>query len=190
MIYFIKGKVKYKYKNCIIIETGGLGYQIFITDSLLEKVQVGQDLNLFTYLKLRDEETIELYGFEKTRELEYFKLLKAISGIGPKSAINILSLIRLKDLERAILNKNLNTLTRVSGIGTKIAEKIILELKGKIEKTAHATPGPENDTLVIDALLSMGYTLIQARDAVKKIPPDILETKKRIKQALKILSGR
>jgi len=189
MIYSIEGKIDYKYKNSIVVKINGLSYQVFATDFLLEKVKTGQTIKLFTYLETR-EETMELYGFEKKGELEYFKLLKSISGIGPKSAMNILSLVKLKDLERAILNNNITILTRISGIGKKTAERVILELKGKIEKTTIASPGPENDVLVIDALLGMGYTLPEARQAIQKIPPKILKKKKRIKQSLKILSGR
>ena len=189
MIYSIQGKVTHKHTDSIVIEINDLSYQIFVTDFLLEKTKVGQTIKLFTYLRIR-EDTVELYGFEKKNKIEYFKLLKAISGIGPKSAMNVLSLISLEDLERAILDDNVTILTRISGIGAKTAERIILELKGKIEKTPLKPTGPKNNVLVIDALVSMGYTLVEARQIIKKIPPDILETKKRVKYALKILSNR
>lgn len=189
MIYSIHGKIDYKNNNSVVIKTNGLSYQIFVTDFLLEKIKTEQNISLFTYLRMR-EETIELFGFKKKEELEYFKLLMSISGIGPKSAINVLSLVSLRDLERAILDENVTILTKVSGIGAKTAERIILELKGKIEKRAHQSPGPENDVLIIDALIGMGYSLSDSRQAIKKIPRDVLETKERIKWALKILSGR
>ncbi len=189
MIYSIQGTISHKDKNSLIIETNGLGYQIFVIGSLFKKVKIGQTLKLFTYLSIK-EETIELYGFEKQEELKYFKLLKTVSGIGSKSGMNILSLIHWPDLERAIVNENVSILTKISGIGAKIAQKIILELKGKIEETVSKASELENDDLVIDGLVNLGYTLAQAREATKQIPPDILEIKKRIKQALKILSNR
>ena len=189
MIYFIKGKIIYKNKDSVVIESYGLGYKIFVTDFLLEKIKIDKITKIFTFLAIK-QETTELYGFEKRNELKYFKLLKSISGIGPKSAINILSLVKINDLERAILDENITILTKVSGVGTKNAQKIILELKGKIEKITSQGPKPEDDTIVIDALIGMGYTLTEARQTIKKIPSDILEIKKRIKQALKILSGR
>ncbi len=190
MIYSIKGTIVQKEKNFLVIETNGLGYQIFVINSLWEKTKIGQTLKLFTFLAIKNEETVELYGFETEEELKYFKLLNSVSGIGPRLGINILSLVRISDLEKAILEENSLTLTRVSGIGAKIAKKIILELKGKVEKTALESSGAENDALVIDALVSLGYGLAQARDAVRKIPSDILESEKKIKQALKILSNR
>lgn len=189
MIYSIQGIISHKDKNFLIVEANRLGYQVFVINSLLEKIKIGQTIKLFTYLATK-EETVELYGFETESELKYFKLLNSVSGIGPKLGINVLSLVRIPDLERAILEENVPILTRVSGIGMKIAKKIILELKEKVEKTALQTPGPEDDALVIDVLTGMGYPLIQAREAIRKIPPDVLETKKRIKQALNILSGR
>ncbi len=189
MIYSVKGKIGHQGSNFIVIETNSLSYQVFVTDFLLEKIKVGQSIKLFTYLDVR-ENAIELYGFGTQPELEYFKRLRSISGIGPKSTMNILSLVRLKDLEKAILDERIDILTKVSGISKRIAQRIILELKGKIKKTGEKTSNQEDDTLVIDVLINMGYTPSQARRAVKKIPSEILGAKKRIKQALKILSGR
>ena len=189
MIYSIKGKISYQEGDFIVIETNGLSYQVFVTDFLLEKIKVGQIIKLFTYLEIR-ENAMELYGFKDQTELEYFKRLRSISGIGPKSTMNVLSLVRLPDLEKAILNEKPDILTKVSGIGKKTAQRIVLELKGKIAKISGKTSSQEDDSLVIDALIGMGYTLPQARQSVKKIPLEICGIKKRIKQALKILSGR
>jgi len=185
MFYSLKGKISFQGENFIVLEINGTAYQIFVTDFLLERVKLGGILKLFTYLYLR-EDTIELYGFETLDELEYFKRLNAISGIGPKSAIGTLSLVRTRDLEKAILDENVTLLTKVSGIGKKTAERIILELKSKIEKGTGTISS--EDSLVIDALVKMGYTLSQARGAIRKIPEEIRDTKKRVKEALKILS--
>ncbi len=190
MIYSLQGKISEIEKNFIVIETNGVSFQVFVSDFLLEKIKINQTIKILTHLELK-ENTLELYGFKNKSELEYFKYLVAIPGIGPKSAINVLSLIRLEDLEKAILNEKVDILTKVSGIGKKIAQRIVLELKEKIAKKAKTFSGQEeDDALVIDALVSMGYTLAQAREAIKKIPLEIKGTNKRLKQALKILSGR
>jgi len=188
MIYALSGKINVIDKNFLVVETNGLSYQVFVTDFLLEKAKIGEPIKLFTYLQLR-EETIELYGFASQEELNYFKLLNAVVGIGPKTAVGVLSLISIKDLQKAILNGNINILTKISGIGKKTAERIILELKGKIEKLVKWEAAGD-DTLIFDALISMGYTPAQVRTVFKKIPNDISETKQRIKEALKILSGK
>lgn len=190
MIYSIQGKISHLKTDFIVVETNGLSYQVFVTDFLLEKIKIDQNIKLFTYLEVR-ENAMELYGFKNQIELEYFKRLRSISGIGPKSTMNILSLVRLPDLEKAILSEKADILTKISGIGKKTAQRIILELKGKIAKTSKKPlESTEDDSLVIDALISMGYTLAQARQAIKKIPQEIQGTKKRLKQALKTLSGR
>ncbi|MDA2922053.1 Holliday junction branch migration protein RuvA [Patescibacteria group bacterium AH-259-L07] len=189
MIYTIEGNVTYKDKHFIVIKTNGLSYQVFVTDFLYLKIKTDQNIKLFTYLEIRSD-AIELYGFENIKERTYFKLLRSISGIGPKSSMNVLSLIHIKDLEQAIINEDILALTRVSGIGKKTAERVILELKGKIKATPDTQRVKKNDALVIDALTSMGYALPEAREAIKKIPEDIEQAEKRIKYALKILSGR
>ncbi len=190
MIYSIQGKITNLKPDYVVVETNGLSYQIFVTDFLIEKIKKDQKIKLLTYLEVR-ETAMELYGFEDETHLEYFKYLRSISGIGPKSAMNVLSLVRLSDLEKAILNEKVDILTKVSGIGKKTAQRIVLELKGKIVKTKKGSlEQSEDDSLLIDALISMGYTIIQARETIKKIPSEIQGTKKRLKQALKILSGR
>jgi len=190
MIYSIQGKITHLKSDYVVIETNGLSYQIFVTGFLMEKIKKDQKIKLLTYLEVR-ETAMELYGFEDEIHLEYFKHLRSISGIGPKSAMNVLSLVRLSDLEKAILNEKIDILTKVSGIGKKTAERIILELKGKIIQTKNKSLEKfEDDSLLIDALVSMGYTIVQARETIKKIPSELQGIKKRLKQALQILSGK
>jgi len=190
MIYSLQGIITEKEKDFVVVETNGVSFQVFVTGSLAEKIRLGQNLKILTYLEVK-EDVLALYGFESKKELQYFKYLVAISGIGPKSAINVLSLIRIEDLEKAVLNEKLDILTKVSGIGKKTAQRIILELKEKIKKTAHSSLNQgEDDSLVIDALMAMGYNLAQARETIKKVPLETKGTDQRLKQALKILSGR
>lgn len=186
MIYSIQGKVKIVGEDFLVIQDNNLAYQVFVNDFILHKTKAGQEIELFTYLHNK-EETIDLYGFQDETELSYFKRLNGISGIGPKSAMNVLSLVKISDLERAILSENVNILTKVSGIGRKTAERIILELKGKILKTVQSSEGSADET-VIEALTAMGYPLAQARIALRKIDPKIKDTQKKIKAGLKIIN--
>jgi Holliday junction DNA helicase RuvA len=147
---------------------------------------VGEEVRLFTHLYLR-EETIGLYGFESENELAFFKKLNAIPGIGPRSAIGILSAAKMADLKRAILNENYETLTKVSGIGRKTAERIIIELKDKLEKDSIAQSG-SGDVEVIEALVKLGYPIKDARAAIRKIANDIEGSRARLREALRLIS--
>lgn len=190
MISSIQGTISDKNQRSIQIVINGLGYEIFITKPLLDKVKVGQSIKLFTKLQIKDD-SLSLYGLTTQSEMEYFKHLMSISGIGAKSALNILSLISLKKLQNAILNKDAGTLTKISGIGKKTAERIILELKGVVEKNSLPISDIKNDALVIDALLGMGYSIQQARKAIQQISSsETLKAEDKIKKALKFLSSR
>jgi len=193
MIYSLEGKVKEKGSDFIVIKTNHLSYQVFVTDFYLQKIKSGQQIEVYTYLEVR-ENAMELYGFVDQQEVKYFKYLHSISGIGARSAMNILSLVSISDLEKAIVNEKDYLLTKVSGIGKKTAQRIILELKEKIiksgTKTLSTSEEDQDDSLVIDALVNMGYSLFYAREALKKIPPEIKGPEKRITQALKYLSKK
>lgn len=145
MISSIEGTISDKNQESIQIVINGLGYKIFITKPLLDKVKIGQNIKLFTKLQIKDD-SLNLYGLASQSEMEYFKHLTSISGIGAKSALNILSLVSLKKLQNAILNKEVEALTKISGIGKKTAGRIILELKGIVEK--NSSLGPKSNTLL------------------------------------------
>ena len=190
MISSIQGTISNKDQESIQITINGLGYKIFITKPLLAKVKVGQTIKLFTKLQIKDD-SLNLYGLATQSEMEYFKNLMSISGIGAKSALNVLSLISLEKLQNAILNKKAETLTKISGIGKKTAERIILELKGIVEKNSLSGSDIKSDALAIDALLGMGYSIQQARKAVQQISSsETLKPEEKIKKALKFLSSR
>jgi len=188
MIYFLRGKIAAKDKNLVVLETGGVGYEIYVGKKFLDKLKINEEIKIFVYLYLR-QDSLELYGFEKESELKYFKTLNNITRIGPKIALKILSLVKIENLERAVLDNDINFLTEISGIGKKNAQRIILELKGKIlKKEFQLNELNGDDALIFDALIKLGYQSSQARQAIKKIPKEIIEIKERIKQALKILS--
>lgn len=189
MFFFIKGKVILKGKNFLVLENDNIGYQIFVPSFLLKKAKIGQLLNLFTYLYLR-ENTIEIYGFEKENELIFFKQLISIPAIGPKTALDVLSVAKIKDLENAILSGKYDILTKVSGIGRKTAERIIVEMRGKIKKSFKERNLSEEDALVIDALLKLGYSLKRAQKAIRNIPNEVKGVSRKVKEALKIISNK
>lgn len=187
MIFRLQGKVLLKEKDYLVLETNGIGFQVFVTDFLLDKVKLNDNLNIFTYLYLK-EETIELYGFETREELEFFKQLNALPTIGPKTAIAALSLAKLPDIKRAILDGNVSLLTKVSGIGKKTAERIIIEMKGQIEKMRGEISKRTGDEEVLEGLLRLGYSLQQVRQVLRKIPDEIKTPEERLKKALQIFS--
>lgn len=183
MISHIKGKVIDKNEKFLVVETGGLGYKVFGTLELIEKTKLNADISLWTHLAIRDV-SHDLYGFIEKEELDFFELLIGISGIGPKSALNILSIATLTSLKKAVSSGDSAHLVKVSGIGKKNAEKIVLELKGKFEESA---PDTKEEVDALEALKSLGYSYKEAHDALKKVSEKASTTSDRIKEALKIL---
>lgn len=188
MIATLKGTVTHKDLHIIIVDVGGVGYKVFTTtDTLLDAVP-GEKIYLWTYLSVR-ETALDLFGFKDKETLELFELLITISGIGPRTALGILNVASPAMLRQAVAEEDTSYLTRVSGIGKKNAEKIVLELRDKLVTTADDkgfNMRAEGDAL--EALVSLGYTERDARDALKKISKEIENTSERVKQALKLLS--
>jgi Holliday junction DNA helicase RuvA len=186
MIGFIEGKIEYSTDKYVLVDVSGIGYKIYISINTFKNLpEAGNKVKLFTRLYVR-EDIMDLYGFLNQEDLEFFELLISISGIGPKGALNILNVASVKTLKKAIANEESSILTKVSGIGKKTAEKIILELKNKV--------GGEfiddkfgADSEAIDALVSLGYRLQEAREALKKIPETTKEVGDKVRHALKIL---
>ena len=186
MIFSLKGKIIYKGDEFFVLETNKIGYQIFVSDKFLKKIKLNEQIKVFTYLYLR-EETQELYGFESLEELEFFKKLLTISGVGPKIAQGILSLGKISEIKKAIQEGKIDFLAKVPGIGKKIAQKIILDFSGKIEEIIKPKT---TDKKLIDALLKLGYKKSEIKEIISQIPPEIEKTEEKIKYALKILSKK
>ncbi len=189
MIGLIQGNVTHKDDRSAIITTGGLGYVVFLPTHTLAQANLGSEVTLWTHLAVR-EDALDLFGFTDREELTYFKLLIGISGIGPKSALAILSLAPPSTLRQAVLAGQTDYLTKVSGIGRKSAEKIIIELRdklGALETSELMHASGDNDLL--DALQALGYQPRDIRDIIQKIPEGADTTDKRIKEALKLLSN-
>ncbi|HBV57986.1 MAG TPA: Holliday junction branch migration protein RuvA [Candidatus Magasanikbacteria bacterium] len=191
MISYLEGKIISRGKNSFVILIAcGVGYEVKVAPDLLLQHSVGDSIKIFTYLQVR-EDAQDLYGISSGEELAFFKTLVSVSGVGPKSALYILALGSLAEIKSAIVHGDLTYLTKVSGIGRKIAERIVVELKDKLEKTDGAAGGRDSSKLgdVVEALVEMGYSLNQARDAVKAIKTDG-DASKVLKEALKVLNKK
>lgn len=195
MIGSIRGKIILKTDKFLIVETSGVGYKINVSPNTLSKLNAlrlrsGQNNTaaLFWIHTHVREDILDLYGFLNRQELEFFEMLINVSGIGPKGALSILGIASIETLKRAIGTGDTAYLTKISGIGRKTAEKIVIELRDKIEvgKTGTSLQG-ELD--VLEALKSLGYSQNEAREALKKVTP-LSDTNTKIREALKILSNK
>jgi Holliday junction DNA helicase RuvA len=188
MIGSVRGKIALKTDKFLILEANGVGYKVSVSADLLVKApKTGEEMFLWTHTHVR-EESLDLYGFPNIEELSFFEMLLNVSGIGPKSALAILGIATIETLKRAIGSGDTAYLTKISGIGKKTAEKIIIELRDKIgEEGLGKSMQAELDAM--EALKSLGYSQNEAREALKKSSPDG-DTNTKIREALKILGGR
>jgi Holliday junction DNA helicase RuvA len=189
MIASLHGIVTHTDARHIILEVNNIGYKVFVTADTLHTMKIGADVSLFTYLAVR-ENALDLYGFSNEKERNFFELLISISGIGPKGAVNILSAVSSDTLVNAIQTGSTSHLVKVSGIGRKTAEKIVLELKDKLGALASedSSIGFSSDADALEALKMLGYDTNEARESLKKIDKSITDTGAKVKAALKVLS--
>lgn len=183
MIAFVKGELNCIYDTGIIIENGGIGYDIKVPLSVMNELPcIGEEVRIYTYLYVR-EDVLCLYGFLSKDDLEVFKLLITVNGIGPKGALGILSTISPDDLRFAVLSDDSKTIAKAPGIGAKTASKLILELKDKlsledafeqkIQKSEDAAGAVKSDAgamnEAIQALVALGYSSTEATKAVRSV---------------------
>lgn len=181
MIAYVKGTVEEVAQDQIVLENHGIGYGIMVPANVSEQVNVGeQNRKIYTYLHVR-EDAMQLYGFLSKSDLEMFKLLITVSGIGPKGALGVLSVLSANDLKFAILAGDVKTICSAPGIGKKTAEKTILELKDKVtvedafeERIAQTTDSDKSSADgvkkdAIDALVALGYSQTEALKAINQI---------------------
>ncbi|MFA6416063.1 MAG: Holliday junction branch migration protein RuvA [Candidatus Paceibacterota bacterium] len=189
MIGQLRGKLSDSGEKFIIFDVGGVGYKVFTTPETKHNLIKNQEAVMQTHLVVR-EDALDLYGFATKEELGFFELLLGVSGVGPKSALSVLTLATPNTLIQAISGNNTDYLIKVSGIGRKLAEKIVLELKDKVEHLESHTEISDirQDTDTILALQAMGYVERDIRDTLKKIPAEITDTGEKIKFALKNLN--
>jgi holliday junction DNA helicase RuvA len=193
MISYLSGTILNKGKGFAVIRVGDVGYKVYINPTMLAELGVGQTIEVYTHQYVR-EDALDLFGFRNMDELEMFELLLSISGVGPKSALGVLSISDVGQIKDSILRGDPNLLTKVSGIGRKTAERIVLELREKVGQLSLASSGAPQGGYgnlradEIDALIALGYTLQNARDALRQVDANIMDSGERIREALKRLA--
>lgn len=189
MIGHIEGQVLALTPGGAIVNVGGVGYKVAATKDTLAQLTMGGAAALWTHLAVR-ENALDLYGFPRLDELRFFELLLTVSGIGPKSALAILDIATVETLRNAIAQGNAGYLTSVSGIGRKTAEKIVLELRDKVGVAADDAPGLQGESEALEALLALGYTQVEARNALRNVPASISGGNERLREALRIMGAK
>lgn len=191
MIRQVRGTVLATSSNYLIIEVGqggaGIGLRVFTTEPTSARYRSGDTLSLQTYLQVRETE-LSLYGFEEDDELAIFEALLGVSGVGPKVALAALSTLTPDALRLAIANNEPAMVARVPGIGKRTAEKVVVELKDKLEpaetELASLATALDADAEVMEALTGLGYSVIEAQRALQQLPPDVTEIEERLRLAL------
>ncbi|MDO8572759.1 MAG: Holliday junction branch migration protein RuvA [bacterium] len=191
MISHLRGMVIFSSDKFVVLDVAGVGYKIGVTPDTLRRSssEKGTEISLWIHLAVR-EDSMSMYGFLERQELELFEMLIGISGVGPKSAIGVLSVASVDALKSAIASGDTSYLTKVSGIGKKNAEKIVLELRDKLsgsDNNGAGHAGFKEELDVVEALKSLGYSQREAREALKDIPDTVKGTSHRVKAALKNL---
>ena len=197
MISYIKGKLEIKAKDYIVVDVGGIGYKIFMSETAINELEKGKEVKVYTYMRVREDD-ISLYGFLNNEELVTFELLISVGGVGAKSAITILSNITPSKFALAVITNDVNTLKKLPGIGAKTAARIILELKDKM-KTEQSIEENKNEEIkeaivldnkandAVEALCVLGYTKKDVENVIAKIDTSKLTVEEIIRQGLKYL---
>lgn len=190
MIASLQGRSTAKGDNYVVIDVSGVGFKVFVPPSLLDRLSgIGQELNLFTHLHVRENE-LSLYGFGTPDELALFEMLLRVSGIGPKVALKIVSIMSVEALREAIARGDAAMLMRVPGVGKKTAERIMMDLKDKLGVAGLVLhPGLTHvDAEVISALTSLGYSIVEAQAALRSLPSEDLALEEKIRLVLQHLA--
>lgn len=199
MISFLKGALAGKSESGVIIDVGGVGYSVSMPASDIAKIgDIGDKVTVYTHFHM-SENAVGLFGFLTNEQIDYFNKLISISGIGPKAAISVLGTLSVSDLAFAIIAEDVKAITRAPGVGPKAAQRIILELKGKID-TQDAVSVPDRgaaiaasavraDTGAVNALIALGASPSEAQKTVMQIDATGLTTEEVIKEALRRMSN-
>jgi holliday junction DNA helicase RuvA len=185
MIGFLRGRVHRVDALRVLLEVGGVGYRVTASPNTLSRLVVDAEALLYVHDHVR-EDIHDLYGFLSQEELSLFERLIGVSGVGPKVGMSMMSVGSSETVMRGIMNGDLALLTSAPGVGKKIAQKVILELKGQLVDV-ETLSGADGE--VMDALISLGYSAAQAKQALKAIPTDITDVSERVREALRGLSG-
>lgn len=191
MIASIYGRVADLPPDSVVVEVGGVGLMVFVPDQLRVILRVGEKVKFYTYLVVR-EDSLTLYGFSTNEERDFFIMLIGVNGVGPRLALAGLSTLNPEAIRRAVFTEQAEIFSRIPGIGKKTAQKILLHLQDKVKYVDGFEPVAamdDSDTQVLEALVSLGYSVVEAQAALQAMPkdvPDDVET--RIRLALQYFS--
>ncbi len=186
MIAYLKGTIKIKTEKFVVLAVNNIGYKVFVPQNVAENLKsegAEQEFYIYQYVA---EDRQELYGFLQFHDLNLFELLLSVSGVGPKSALGVMAVASSEAIEEAIVSEDTSVFTKVSGVGQKTAQRIILELKNKLPEHIAGRIGSAAGE-AIDALTSLGYPPQEARKALAKAPKDLVALQEKIKWALQYL---
>lgn len=203
MLAYIKGSLEMKYKNYVVIDVGGLGYKVFMSENAINSLgEIRDIIKVHTYYRVREDD-ISIYGFKTQEELRMFELLISVSGVGAKSALVMLSCIEPSEFAIAVISNNVKLLTQVPGIGPKSAQRIILELKDKLKaeqseldeekiesQKLNSIKVSENIQEATSGLMVLGYTRKDIEKAFKHLDVDNLSVEDLIKKGLILLTAK
>ena len=191
MISYLEGTIKYKGINYLVILTNGVGYKVFVPAELMTETKLDDSLALFIHTHVK-EDALNLYGFENPENLALFELLLGVSGVGPKTALSIFSNGNREKIKEAIIKGDVSFFTAVPRLGTKNAQKIIIELRPKLGSLgALDLTGESGETKeIIDALRTFGFSEHEAKEALKALKDNEGTTSDKIRQALKYLGKK
>lgn len=194
MIHYISGTIEEKLEDRVIVECGGIGYEVFVpTGSPFYTAGPGERVRVYTAMMVKEDD-VSLYGFSSEAGLDLFKKLITVSGVGAKAAVAILSAAPEDEIRKAIVYEDAETITRAKGVGKKMAQKIVLELKDKVGDegleaaaalTAAGAGSSDERIEAVDALISLGYSKVEASEAMARIKDEDLSAEEYIKLALK-----
>ena len=193
MIASLHGKLELLGSDWAIINVNGIGFQVYLPTSTLSTLgTIGKEVHLHTYLVMR-EDSATLYGFTMPEELELFQTLIGVSGLGPRLALAVLSTMNVEQASMAIASGSIDMLTMIPGIGKKMAQRLVLELKDKVGAGLLATPAAQlvqENTDVLAALTSLGYSVSEASHAIATLPSSDLNLEEKVKLALQYFGSK
>jgi holliday junction DNA helicase RuvA len=193
MIATLRGETTQIESNAIIVETGGVGLRVFVPNPLRERLQTGEAIFLFTHLVVREDDW-KLYGFETQADRELFTILLGVDGVGPRTALAVLSTLNLETVQRAVFSEEPDLLSRVPGVGKKTAQKMVLYLHDRLKPVSgleRIAAMSDSDAEVLAALTALGYSVVEAQTAIQSIPKDAPDdVEERLRLALQQFTGK
>ena len=193
MIATLRGEITQIEDNAIVVETGGVGLRIFVTAPLRTRMQVGEATLLYTHLVVREDDW-KLFGFETKTDRDLFVLLLGTDGVGPRTAMAVMSGVTLDVIQRAVFGDDPDLLGRVPGVGKKTAQKIVLYLHDRLKPTdtlKAVAAMSDADSEVLAALIALGYSVVEAQTAIQSIPKDAPDdVEERLRLALQQFTGK